>query len=183
MRGVQAAEGGLWPRGMPSAATAEPVAFSCLLWGDVASEDEVCGATAHRGKPYISNCASLEERPLLLDNAGMGVAAAGQLVGRDEELERVSAVVTFVAESPHAALIRGEAGMGKTSLWRGATNAASQAGVRVLVARGVEAEMPLAFAVLADLLEEVVPAVSECLSAPQRLALDAALGALQAGFV
>jgi DNA-binding CsgD family transcriptional regulator len=117
----------------------------------------------------------LEERSCLLDNPGMAAGTASQLVGRDVELERVRTVATF-DEGPCSAVIRGAAGMGKTSIWREGTHAASAVGVRVLGARGVEAEMPLAFAVLADLLEDVVPTVAEALPVPQRLALEAALG-------
>jgi DNA-binding CsgD family transcriptional regulator len=105
--------------------------------------------------------------------------AASELVGRNAEVKRVRAVASL-AEGARALLIRGEPGMGKTSVWQVGTSVAADAGVRVLVARGVEAEMPLALAALADLLEQVVPEVADRLPASQRLALEAALGVEEA---
>ncbi len=61
-------------------------------------------------------------------------------------------------------------------LWRAAVEEAEAAGATVLVTRCVEAEMPIAFGGLADLLGESLPEVAEELPEPQRAALAAAVG-------
>ena len=59
------------------------------------------------------------------------------LVGRESELE---AVETFLrSERPRALAIVGEPGIGKTTLWRTATEQARARGARLLVARPTEA--------------------------------------------
>jgi DNA-binding CsgD family transcriptional regulator len=97
------------------------------------------------------------------------------IVARDDELASLRAIAD-PAHGPRAALIRGEAGMGKTSLWLAATAWAADRDVRILSASGIESETPLALAALADLLDDVVPAVANRLSVAQRHAIEAALG-------
>jgi DNA-binding NarL/FixJ family response regulator len=79
-------------------------------------------------------------------------------------------------EGPTALLIRGEPGIGKTVLWREGVAAAEREGVRVLVSRCAEAEMPIPLGAVSDLLDPVFDAVSDDLAEPQRHALAAALG-------
>jgi len=69
----------------------------------------------------------------------------------------------------------GEAGIGKTTLLRAAAEHARAAGLRILEAVGVEAEAPLPFAGLHQLLRPVIGAAS-ALPAMQRHALSAAFG-------
>jgi DNA-binding NarL/FixJ family response regulator len=99
-----------------------------------------------------------------------------ELVGREEELRRLHAFVDDIGNGPGALVIRGDAGIGKTVLWRAGVEAAAAAGIRVLSARCVEAEIPLAFGGLADLLDTTFPEVAEELPAPQRELLAVALG-------
>jgi len=95
------------------------------------------------------------------------------LVERETELE---AVETFLAsERPRLLAIVGEPGIGKTTLWRTATEHARAHGARLLVARPTEWESRLAFAALADLLAEVPDELFAHLPEPQRVGLDAAL--------
>lgn len=76
------------------------------------------------------------------------------IVGRDEELAAVS---TFLdGEFPAALVLAGEAGIGKTTVWRAGLEQARERGARVLVARPAESEARLSFAGLADLLEPVL---------------------------
>ena len=72
-------------------------------------------------------------------------------------------------------VIEGEAGIGKTTLWLGALEEAHERGFRVLSARAGQAESGLAFAVLADLLVGIEPAVLDGLPHLQRVALDRVL--------
>ena len=85
----------------------------------------------------------------------------------------------FIDELPGGsggALIRGEAGIGKTVLWRAGVELARQAGWRVLVTRCVEAEMPLALGGFGDLFDGLLPEIAEELAEPQRRALAVAAG-------
>ncbi len=101
-----------------------------------------------------------------------------ELIGRDEELQRVQRFL----ERPgsRALLIAGEAGVGKTSLWRAAVGRAEAAGMRTIAARPAEAETSFAHAALGDLLGAHPEALEE-LPAPQRRALEAALLVADAG--
>lgn len=95
------------------------------------------------------------------------------LVGREEQRRRVE---DFLSEQESAALlIEGEAGIGKTTLWRHGLSVAREQGARVLVASLVGRENELAYAGLADLLAEVIDDVAGLLPPPQRRALDVAL--------
>lgn len=76
------------------------------------------------------------------------------LVGREDELARIAAVVSRVAESSGGALVlRGAAGMGKSALLRAGGDLAAELGIRVLSVTGVQAEGRLPFAALRQLLE------------------------------
>jgi DNA-binding NarL/FixJ family response regulator len=99
-----------------------------------------------------------------------------ELVGREEELRRLHGFVDDVGNGPGAFAVRGDAGIGKTALWRACVEAAEEGGVRVLAARCVEAEMPLAFGGLADLLDTAFAEVAEEVPVPQRELLAVAVG-------
>ena len=103
----------------------------------------------------------------------------GQLVGRARERRLLDGLIESVAGGGTAALIVGEAGIGKTALLMHAAGVASKRGLRVLRARGEETEAVLAFATLADLLR---PLRREFTGLPptQRQALEVCL-ALSAG--
>jgi DNA-binding CsgD family transcriptional regulator len=99
---------------------------------------------------------------------------ATEIVGRDEELQALS---SFLEESapPGALLIQGDAGIGKTTLWRWAVDRAEAGGWRVLTAGPDASEARLAFAAIGDLLGEIVDDVLPALPTPQKRALEAAL--------
>jgi DNA-binding CsgD family transcriptional regulator len=94
-------------------------------------------------------------------------------VGREQEL---AAIADFLeAEAAACAVaIEGEAGIGKTTVWRSAVDAASPRR-RVLRARPAESEAKLAFSSLADLIGGALEDVVEDLPLPQRRALEVAL--------
>ncbi len=101
--------------------------------------------------------------------------AARHLFGREDEL---GAVVRLLDESerlPGAAVMSGEAGIGKTTLWLAAIEAASVRGYRVLSARPSAAETRFSFAGLADLLGAAAGEVVSELPPVQRRALETAL--------
>jgi len=76
---------------------------------------------------------------------------------------------------PGALVLEGEAGIGKTTLWRSGIAAAGHAAFRVLEARPVEPESSLAFASLGDLLAEDLDDILPALPTPQRRSLEVAL--------
>lgn len=86
-------------------------------------------------------------------------AALTEIVGRDQELGRVGDWASGVHAGPSALLVRGEPGIGKSSVWRAAVERAREQGALVLVARPVEPELPLGHAALADLLADTVAPV------------------------
>src|SRR5829696_3469642 len=101
--------------------------------------------------------------------------AGGGVIGRERELETLRDVIGGIERGPSALVLEGPPGAGKTTLWRAAVEAARQRGLRVLDTRPAETEAKLAFAGLADLLEDVVDEVLPLLPPPQRRALAVAL--------
>jgi DNA-binding CsgD family transcriptional regulator len=99
-----------------------------------------------------------------------------QVFGRDRELARVGSFLeSLPTAGPAALVIDGEAGIGKTTLWRAGLDAAGERAYRLLSSRPAEADASLSFAGLADLLAGVEEEVFDLLPEPQREALDAAL--------
>jgi DNA-binding CsgD family transcriptional regulator len=97
------------------------------------------------------------------------------VVGRDEELAAIWTFLGRIEEGPCALVLSGEAGIGKTILWEAGVEEAEQRDLRVLVARGTEAEASLSFAGLSELLGDVLEEVGPSLAPPRRRALEVAL--------
>lgn len=72
-------------------------------------------------------------------------------------------------------VVQGEAGVGKTTLWRHGVEVARVSGFTPLLSRPLELDMRVPFAGLRDLLGSVLEEVLDALPDPQRRALDAAL--------
>lgn len=98
-----------------------------------------------------------------------------ELVGRDAELAEVGRWLDLLATGPAGLVVRGEAGIGKTTLWSAAIGLASERGARMLTARPVQAELALGYAALGDLLQDAAEEVIPALPHPQASALAAAL--------
>ncbi|HEY7282039.1 MAG TPA: AAA family ATPase, partial [Actinomycetota bacterium] len=103
------------------------------------------------------------------------VEGRDDVFGRDAELSVVSEILDEVPQGPIALLLTGEAGFGKTTLWRRCLESARQRSYRVLACRPVESETKLSFAALGDLLGDIVDEVDLGLPPPQARALDVAL--------
>jgi DNA-binding CsgD family transcriptional regulator len=97
------------------------------------------------------------------------------VVGRDTELAAIRQWVEAVRTGPSALVIEGDAGIGKTTLWREAVAAVGDAGNCVVDCRPTAAELELPYVGLWDLFNAVPDAVLAKLPAPQRAALDVAL--------
>jgi len=95
--------------------------------------------------------------------------------GRDQEFDRLAAFLDAVAHGPRALLLEGEAGVGKTTVWRWAVERATAAQFRVLTCRPAEAEAKFSHAALADLFETIDARDVPDLPTPQRRALDIVL--------
>lgn len=75
-----------------------------------------------------------------------------KLIGRSAELESLFAFVDRAPERGGALVVRGEPGIGKTSLLMAATRHATESGKRVLRAAGVQSEADMAFSGLHQLM-------------------------------
>ncbi|WP_375385159.1 AAA family ATPase [uncultured Microbacterium sp.] len=100
---------------------------------------------------------------------------AGELIGRQAEVERIAGVIAGLPASGDALLVTGEAGIGKSSLLACSERLARQRNVVVLSAVASEAEVHLPFATLHSLLHSVETQRLR-LQPRLRAALDAAIG-------
>jgi len=101
--------------------------------------------------------------------------AAQELLGREPELEAVDGFLTAAAGGPCTLVIEGDAGIGKTSIWREALRRADALGLQVYSCRPASAEAKLSFSALSDLLELVSDDALARLPKPQRHAIEVAL--------
>ena len=96
-------------------------------------------------------------------------------IGREAEGAVIEEFLDRAASGPAALVLSGQAGIGKSTIWRAAIAAARRRGYRTLVTRAVEAEAELAFAGLADLFATSFDEVADRLPVAQRHAFDVAL--------
>src|SRR5262245_1063188 len=105
-----------------------------------------------------------------------------EVVGRDEELDALHRFVDRPPpDGPLTVALEGEAGIGKSTLWRAAVARARARGMRVLSAQPAESESRLAYAALGDVFDGVLDDVLPRLSPPQRRALEVVLLVEDAG--
>src|SRR5262245_47621026 len=97
------------------------------------------------------------------------------VVGRDVELASIRDFVTGISDEASTLVLEGEAGMGKTTLWRFGLETAESAGLCILAAQPSESETALSFSGLGDLLDPVLEEAIAPLPAGQRSALARAL--------
>lgn len=97
------------------------------------------------------------------------------MIGRERELDAVSAVMDAADRLPINVVLAGEPGIGKTTVWNAAVERATAAGMRVLGSRPAGSEVRLTFSGLTDLLTPVVDEVLPFLPGPQRRAIEVAL--------
>jgi DNA-binding CsgD family transcriptional regulator len=97
------------------------------------------------------------------------------LLGRDAELAVMGDFVAARDRLPAAVLVRGEPGIGKTSVWREGVRMAREHGYCTLVAGPSESEAQISFAALGDLLSGVLEQLLGELPRQQRRALEVAL--------
>ena len=107
------------------------------------------------------------------DEADSDQPPAMVLFGRERELRSVSGWLD--RDGPRGLVLAGEAGIGKTAIWRQAVSEARSRGQEVLIAAPAGAEVQLALVALADLLAPLGDRSLASLRAPQRRALEVAL--------
>ncbi len=115
---------------------------------------------------------------MVMDSAGVltrPLPVGSAPVGRNEELALVKEFVARARTDGEALLVLGDAGVGKTLLLDTAAQAASEEGLGVLRARGVEFECGMGFSGLSQALLPLFGEFSR-LSATHRDALNVALG-------
>lgn len=95
--------------------------------------------------------------------------------GRDAELALADTFLDAAEDRFSVLLFEGEAGIGKTTVWREVARRAAGRGFRVLSCEPAKAESELALSGLADLLGPVPAGALAALPDPQRRALDVAL--------
>jgi DNA-binding CsgD family transcriptional regulator len=96
------------------------------------------------------------------------------LIGRDGAVAEVSAFLAANSKTLAALAITGDAGIGKTAVWRHSVQAACRSS-RVLACQPAPAERPLAFSALDDLFSEVADEILPALPGPRRQVMEAAL--------
>ena len=97
------------------------------------------------------------------------------IIGRAGELEAVDRFLGRASEGAASLLVEGEAGIGKTILWRASLERAREGGSRVLRSAPAESEWTLTLGGLTDVLSEVLAEELEPLPEIQRHALEIAL--------
>jgi DNA-binding CsgD family transcriptional regulator len=127
------------------------------------------GRARHQGNPY-----SQPPSGPTLEDMRAAVGRPG-IRGRDEELAALARFLDGVPGDAAGLVIEGEAGIGKTTLWREARDDAVARGYLVLSCAAVEAEVSLPFVGLADLLAPLLDGALPALPAVQREALETAL--------
>src|ERR1700733_7823465 len=97
------------------------------------------------------------------------------MFGRDRELDAGGRFLKSIAHGSACLVLDGEAGIGKTTIWRELVARAAASGYRGLSCRPAATEVTLSFAGLTDLLSEIDPSLLSDLPSPQRHALEGAL--------
>jgi DNA-binding CsgD family transcriptional regulator len=112
-------------------------------------------------------------------SAGVGRSSDGNVasstLGREDEVAALEEFLDAVPDGPIAFCLEGEAGIGKTALWKDVLSIAAGRGWRVLSSRPTTAETSLAFAGLGDLLSDALDEALPALPPPQARALEIAL--------
>jgi ATP/maltotriose-dependent transcriptional regulator MalT len=99
----------------------------------------------------------------------------GAIIGRDPERQAVSEFLDAIPSGLVALVIEGEAGIGKSTIFREGVAQACGRGFRILVSQPAAGEARMSFAGLSDLVEPVADELLSELALPQRRALEAAL--------
>jgi DNA-binding CsgD family transcriptional regulator len=98
-----------------------------------------------------------------------------EIIGRERELAAADLFLADAARGFAVLELHGDAGIGKTTVWRAVLARAEERGFAVLACRPAAAEAKLSLSAVSDLLEHVPGEHFAALPEPQRRALDIAL--------
>jgi DNA-binding CsgD family transcriptional regulator len=98
-----------------------------------------------------------------------------EVIGREPELAAIARLLTAARSTTACLVLEGEAGIGKTTLWRAAVERAREEGYLVLRSRPSEAEAQVALSAVEELVDGVPEDAWTALPPPQRRALEIAL--------
>jgi DNA-binding CsgD family transcriptional regulator len=98
-----------------------------------------------------------------------------EVIGRDRELDDIRSFLGSEDPARGVLWIEGDAGIGKSTLWRAAIHEAGRLGYRVLACTATGSETQLSFTTMRDLLATAFEEVAAELPEPQRRALAVAL--------
>jgi len=118
---------------------------------------------------------SADEHPLYVWRGIQKTPGMATVVGRERELALAEEFLDSASERFAALLLDGEAGIGKTTVWRELVRRAEERSFRVLACRPAEAEAELSLSAVADLLEAVPETDFDNLPGPQRRAIRVAV--------
>src|SRR5882757_4792131 len=96
------------------------------------------------------------------------------LIGRDRERDVAAIFVAASASGPAVLAIDGEAGIGKTTLFRYTVDLARLGGSTVLECSPTQAESAMSYVGLTDMLRNLSESAFDALPAPQRHSLEVA---------
>jgi DNA-binding CsgD family transcriptional regulator len=99
----------------------------------------------------------------------------GELIGRDAELSKIEAFLDRPVDGLRVIVLKGDPGIGKSTIWQAGVAAARERSFRVLTSRPAETEQTFPYVVLGDLFAGVETGALEELEAPRRRAFEAAL--------
>ena len=83
------------------------------------------------------------------------------IVGRAREFDAIASFVSAIGDGPQACVIEGEPGIGKTTLFEECVERAESAGLRTARATQAEPEASFAYAVLVDVVRDLLPDVRD----------------------
>jgi DNA-binding CsgD family transcriptional regulator len=99
----------------------------------------------------------------------------GAIYGREAPIALIDQLLARSREQPSALLIEGEAGSGKSTMFREAMRLAEQAGFSVLSSRAAATESGFALAALGDMVQGLPAGYRSALPEPQHRAIEVAL--------
>jgi DNA-binding CsgD family transcriptional regulator len=102
-------------------------------------------------------------------------AMSEPIIGRGADLQALAGFVEALPRGGQALLIEGDAGIGKTVLWREGVRTAQERGIRLLSARAAQGETRIAFTTIGDLIAPTLDEALPLLPPVQRRALEIAM--------
>ena len=98
-----------------------------------------------------------------------------EIIGRGDDLSVVHSFLDRPVEGLRALVLEGDAGIGKSTIWRASVAAAHERSLTVIGSRPAETERTLPNVVLGDLFADTAPELLDTLPGPRRRAFESVL--------